>query len=135
MLTSTDAARRVMVRTDVDLFEEEFSLPSPKPLGHFITPIHDREYALVSKRAGVIGYFPCIDLALPLMRMLYRNRVRPCGPGDVIRNPSAVMGEREPGGLDFRLYLYDRQACCWMAAICQLELPTPEAPKEETCPE
>jgi hypothetical protein len=54
-----------------------------------------------------------IDLALPFMRMCYRQR------------------RREPRGLDFRLFFYDRQTCCWVVAISRLEF-APGALKEES---
>lgn len=114
----------MMVRTDVDLVAEELSLPTPKPLGHFCTPIHDKDYALVSKRGGVISYFELIDFAVPIMRMLYLLRIKP---------QPAFDNEREPGALDFRLYMYDRKTCCWSVAIRSLEFPEGLLRKEAVC--
>lgn len=79
--------------------EEQLELPTPKPFYHFVAPIPDKPFTIVSEERGPLKcYFRSREAAQPFLRMLVRG---------------ALRGR---GRLDFRLYQWKPEMKAWTIA-------------------
>jgi hypothetical protein len=96
----------VHVRMDAEIvYEECLALPAPLLIFTYAVPrLLGRNFVLVSRSRGVLGYFQDEDLAWPFIRMRIRD------------------AWRQRALLDFRVYRWDEAAGGWAIHVTTMQL-------------